>query len=42
MLVGVLRLRQEGGNSFSFGPFGKILWQQVRSSQFPLSVMLPK
>ena len=39
MLVGVLRLRREGGYNFSFG---SILWKQVRFSQFPLSVVPPK
>ena len=37
MLIGVLHLRLEAGNGFSFG---LILWNRVRRCHFSLSVML--
>ena len=38
MLIGLLRMRREGGGAFAMG---RTLWKQVRSLQFPLAVILP-
>lgn len=38
MLVGLLRMRLDRSGSFALG---RILWKQVRSSQFFLAVILP-
>jgi hypothetical protein len=36
MLIGLLRLRSEGGGTFGIG---SLLWKQVRYRPFPLAMM---